>query len=66
MTSMPAWPLGMSVVLIKLIDVGRHGPLWVAPLLRQSLLNCVRETEHKQAREHECIHCSQLLTVDVM
>ena len=41
------WPVVMSGgrvggVLIKLVDVGRHSPLWVAPIPRHRILNYVR------------------------
>lgn len=37
---MRGWPVGMSVEdCIKLIDTGRLSPLWLAPFLRQGLLD---------------------------
>jgi hypothetical protein len=44
------WPVGMIVrdCLVKLIDVGRPSPAWVAPFPSQGSLNCISgETELK-------------------
>lgn len=32
---------------LKVIDMGKPSPLWVAPFPKQELLNCVREDEIK-------------------
>lgn len=59
----------MGVVLIKLIDMGRPGPLLAVPFPRHRVLDCVRVGKFswaQQAGAHACIYPSLFLTVDVL
>lgn len=50
-----------GVVLIKLVDAGRHSPVWAGTFPRQEMLNCVRLEKWSWAytrKKHACVHFS--------
>lgn len=61
------WTVGMwKIISMKLLGVGSCSPLWVAPFLRQRVLNCVRWRKraiHQQASRKGHTHFSLLSTL---
>lgn len=58
----------MGVALIKLVYVGRHSPLMVAPFPRQEILSYIKveQFSQTQASKYAYSHSLSALTVDVI